>query len=208
MKVSIRVFTYNYNLITRRKEMGYTQIDFAEQAGVSMTAYSAIEKLQNPHPVVNRWKKRKALSMTRAKLNKIAKFAECDFDYLFPPEYIIALEKELLPEKGFKMVWAMETSLEQLETASNNLLVSNIDPAKIFEDKQLTEFAHEALSKLPPREAKILALRYGIFSGEKMTYAAVAREMGVTRERIRQIEAQGLSRLRHPRNMPLREFVR
>jgi RNA polymerase primary sigma factor len=52
------------------------------------------------------------------------------------------------------------------------------------------------LDLLPPREARILQLRYGLIDGEILTLNEVGRKMGVTRERVRQIEAQALSRLR------------
>lgn len=56
----------------------------------------------------------------------------------------------------------------------------------------------EVMENLPPREVRILQLRYGILDGEAYTLEEVGRKMGVTRERVRQIEAQALSRLRHP----------
>ena len=62
----------------------------------------------------------------------------------------------------------------------------------------LGENLREVLSVLPPREVRILQLRYGLFDGQPYTLEEVGRKMGVTRERVRQIEAQALSRLRHP----------
>ena len=56
----------------------------------------------------------------------------------------------------------------------------------------------EVMDGLPPREVRILQLRYGILDGQAYTLEEVGRKMGVTRERVRQIEAQALSRLRHP----------
>ena len=56
----------------------------------------------------------------------------------------------------------------------------------------------EVMENLPPREVRILQLRYGILDGQAYTLEEVGRKMGVTRERVRQIEAQALSRLRHP----------
>ena len=56
----------------------------------------------------------------------------------------------------------------------------------------------EVMDNLPPREVRILQLRYGILDGQAYTLEEVGRKMGVTRERVRQIEAQALSRLRHP----------
>ena len=56
----------------------------------------------------------------------------------------------------------------------------------------------EILSDLPPREVKILQMRYGLLDGQTYTLEEVGKKLGVTRERVRQIEAQALSRLRHP----------
>jgi len=63
----------------------------------------------------------------------------------------------------------------------------------------LREDLQEALADLPPRETKILEMRYGLVDGKTLTLNEVGKKMGVTRERIRQIEAQALRRLRNPR---------
>jgi RNA polymerase primary sigma factor len=68
------------------------------------------------------------------------------------------------------------------ETATRNLLRENL---------------LEVLNGLPPREGRILQLRYGLFDGQAYTLEQVGRKMGVTRERVRQIEAQALNRLRY-----------
>ncbi len=66
----------------------------------------------------------------------------------------------------------------------------------------------EVLDSLPPREVRILQLRYGLLNGQAYTLEEVGRKMGVTRERVRQIEAQALSRLRHPAiRRKLREYL-
>lgn len=62
----------------------------------------------------------------------------------------------------------------------------------------LKEHLEDVLNNLPPREVRILQLRYGLLDGQAYTLEEVGRKMGVTRERVRQIEAQALSRLRHP----------
>jgi RNA polymerase primary sigma factor len=62
----------------------------------------------------------------------------------------------------------------------------------------LREHLTEVMNGLPPREVRILQLRYGLLDGQAYTLEEVGRKMGVTRERVRQIEAQALSRLRHP----------
>ncbi|MGI6741807.1 MAG: sigma-70 family RNA polymerase sigma factor [Brevefilum sp.] len=62
----------------------------------------------------------------------------------------------------------------------------------------LKEHLVSFLDDLPPREVRILQLRYGLLDGQSYTLEEVGRKMGVTRERVRQIEAQALGRLRHP----------
>jgi RNA polymerase primary sigma factor len=79
------------------------------------------------------------------------------------------------------------------ETATHNLLREHLD---------------EMLDTLPPREARILQLRYGLSDGKILTLNEVGRKMGVTRERVRQIEAQALRRLRSPRiQRELRSYI-
>ena len=73
----------------------------------------------------------------------------------------------------------------------------------------LKEHLQEILNDLPPREARILQLRYGLLEGQAYTLEEVGNKMGVTRERVRQIEAQALSRLRHPSIQKiLRDYLR
>jgi RNA polymerase primary sigma factor len=72
----------------------------------------------------------------------------------------------------------------------------------------LREHLEEMLDTLPPREARILQLRYGLSDGKILTLNEVGRKMGVTRERVRQIEAQALRRLRSPRiQRELRAYI-
>jgi RNA polymerase primary sigma factor len=60
----------------------------------------------------------------------------------------------------------------------------------------MSEHIERVLEGLPPREVRILQLRYGLLNGKIHTLNEVGRKMGVTRERVRQIEAQALQRLR------------
>ena len=64
------------------------------------------------------------------------------------------------------------------------------------------------LDTLTPREEKVLRLRYGIDDGKPRTLEEVGKEFNVTRERIRQIEAKALRKLRHPsRSKKLKDFL-
>jgi RNA polymerase primary sigma factor len=71
-------------------------------------------------------------------------------------------------------------------------------PTTTVTQNLLREQLQDVLGSLPPREVRILQLRYGLLDGQSYTLEEVGRKMGVTRERVRQIEAQALSRLRHP----------
>jgi RNA polymerase primary sigma factor len=82
-------------------------------------------------------------------------------------------------------------------------------PAEMVTSQVLREQLAEILDTLPPREVRILQLRYGLLDGETYTLEEVGRKLGVTRERVRQIEAQALSRLRLPAHArKLRDFLR
>lgn len=72
----------------------------------------------------------------------------------------------------------------------------------------LREQLDEVMSTLTPREAKVLRLRFGLDDGKARTLEEVGREFNVTRERIRQIEAKALRKLRHPsRSKKLKEYM-
>jgi len=71
-------------------------------------------------------------------------------------------------------------------------------PVEMVTQNLLREDLQDVLNALPPREVRILQLRYGLLDGQSYTLEEVGRKMGVTRERVRQIEAQALGRLRHP----------
>jgi RNA polymerase primary sigma factor len=82
-------------------------------------------------------------------------------------------------------------------------------PADDVSASMLQQELQEMLQDLPPRAVRILKLRYGLVDGETYTLEEVGKKLGVTRERVRQIEAQALSRLRHPRRIRrLKDFLR
>ena len=86
-----------------------------------------------------------------------------------------------------------EKSLSPVEAASNNLLKDHVGIV---------------LESLNHREQRVLQLRFGLEDGRSRTLEEVGREFGVTRERIRQIEAKALRKLRHPtRSKKLKDFI-
>lgn len=81
-------------------------------------------------------------------------------------------------------------------------------PVEVVQKRQLIAAIARELEHLPERDRRILDKRFGISSGEPQTLDDVARQEGVTRERIRQIEQKTLARLRHPNNSQrLRSFL-
>ncbi len=81
-------------------------------------------------------------------------------------------------------------------------------PADAVAVALLKEQLVEVLNTLTPREAKVLRLRYGLDDGKARTLEEVGKEFNVTRERIRQIEAKALRKLRHPsRSKKLKDFL-
>ncbi len=81
-------------------------------------------------------------------------------------------------------------------------------PADAASFQLLKEQVDEVLHTLTEREARVLVLRFGLEDGRSRTLEEVGREFGVTRERIRQIEAKALRKLRHPtRSRKLRDFL-
>lgn len=81
-------------------------------------------------------------------------------------------------------------------------------PAEVAAFTLLKEQLMEVLDTLTPREEKVLRLRFGLDDGKARTLEEVGREFNVTRERIRQIEAKALRKLRHPsRSKKLKDFL-
>ncbi len=82
------------------------------------------------------------------------------------------------------------------------------EPSEAASFSLLKEQLMEVLDTLTPREKKVLELRFGIVDGRTRTLEEVGKEFNVTRERIRQIEAKALRKLRHPsRSRKLKDFL-
>ncbi len=82
-----------------------------------------------------------------------------------------------------------------------------LDP-KFAWSEQVPSGIEDVLNTLSERERRVLELRFGLIDGRSRTLEEVGRDFGVTRERIRQIEAKALRKLRHPtRSRKLRDFL-
>lgn len=92
------------------------------------------------------------------------------------------------------------------EYTADRILPTPVD--KVTE-RIMREHLKDVLEELPPREVMILQLRYGLVDGKTHTLGEVGKKLGVTRERVRQIEAQALRRLRKPQfKRELEDYLR
>ncbi len=119
----------------------------------------------------------------------------------------LAKELSVAPKKVENMIQvarrpiSLETPTDEEEDSVLADFIEDEDspaPTDTVTKNLLREQLRDVLHTLPPREVRILQLRYGLHDGQSYTLEEVGRKMGVTRERVRQIEAQALSRLRHP----------
>jgi len=105
---------------------------------------------------------------------------------------------------------SLEAHVGEEEDSSLGDFISDpnaLSPHEFMLKEMVNQTLDEVLETLTDREEKVLRLRYGLFDGKNHTLEEVGREFGVTRERIRQIEAKALRKLRSPsRQNKLREF--
>lgn len=106
---------------------------------------------------------------------------------------------------------SLETPIGEEEDSHLGDFIEDEDapaPAEAASFILLKEQLEEVLDTLTPREEKVLRLRFGLDDGRSRTLEEVGQEFGVTRERIRQIEAKALRKLRHPsRSKKLKDYL-
>lgn len=128
----------------------------------------------------------------------------------------VALEMEIEPEKVREIIKVSQepASLEApVGEEEDSRLGDFIQDASASPTDQATQallkdHIREVLASLSPREAKVLEYRFGLEDGKQRTLEEVGKEFGVTRERIRQIEAKAIRKLRHPtRAKKLRDYL-
>src|SRR3989304_3418361 len=105
---------------------------------------------------------------------------------------------------------SLEAPVGEEEDSRLGDFIQDVSPSPTDQATQalLKDHIREVLSTLSPREAKVLEYRFGLEDGKQRTLEEVGREFGVTRERIRQIEAKAIRKLRHPtRAKKLRDYL-
>ncbi len=129
----------------------------------------------------------------------------------------IAVEMDILPERVREIMKiaqepvSLETPIGEEEDSHLGDFIEDHDapaPADAASFMLLKEQLEEVLETLTPREKKVLRLRFGLDDGRARTLEEVGKNFNVTRERIRQIEAKALRKLRHPsRSKKLKDFL-
>jgi RNA polymerase primary sigma factor len=129
----------------------------------------------------------------------------------------IAEEMGLSPEKVEEIIKiaqepvSLETPIGEEEDSHLGDFIQDEDalpPAEAASFLLMREQLMEVLDTLTPREKKVLTLRFGLEDGRQRTLEEVGQEFNVTRERIRQIEAKALRKLRHPtRSRKLKDYL-
>ena len=105
----------------------------------------------------------------------------------------------------------METPISNDEDSNMGDFIedtSTVAPSEAALHMSIRDVVKEVLDSLTPREAKVLRMRFGIEMSADQTLEEVGKQFDVTRERIRQIEAKALRKLRHPsRSDKLKNFL-
>jgi len=194
-QVRLRLIPYNARLIDARKSKGWTQKDMALLTGFSTAYLGHIETLR--------------VIPSEVAMDEIAAALNLPKDYLFPEALIGAMKDGLFDHR---VVELQEQHIVRLAEARRAGLL----PQGITEDEAveavdraiLQERLSEAMSSLTEKEQRVIKLRFGLEDGHSLTLEEVGKEFNVTRDRIRQIEAKAIRKLRHPsRSRRLKDFL-
>ena len=123
----------------------------------------------------------------------------------------VSEEKVIDIQKISQDTISLETPVGEEEDSNLETFLQDktaLSPADAATNLMLKEQLLDVLTTLTPREQKVIMLRYGIEDGHPRTLEEVGKEFNVTRERIRQIEAKALKKLRHPsRSKKLKDYL-
>lgn len=174
----------NNRLKQRRDALGMTQAALAAAAGVSVAAYQELEGLRRSPQAgdAGGWRWREAALL-------LARFHCVEPEVLFPPS-VLKVETSVASRK----VDAAE--LSPLLTQHQQRLLEAPDVA--HDREELREQVKLALARLSPREAQVLRLRFGLDGDGVRTLNEIGAALDVGPERVRQIEAKALQKLKKP----------
>lgn len=182
--VQLRLLTRNIRLVDARKARGMIQLDMARAAGIKIFRFQCIENLK--------------VVPTEDEICKIASVLEKPIDYLFSEALLSAVEAGVFSRRKAELAAPQIISLT--EALKQGLITDGgLDAVEEKIGRELlVEQVREAIDTLTPREQGVIRLRFGLVDGRCHSLEEVGPEFNVTRERIRQIEAKALRKLRHP----------
>jgi RNA polymerase sigma factor (sigma-70 family) len=186
--VGLSVKPFNWRLRRAREAKGWSRRDLARASGLDATTVGNIEAL--------------ARRPSEAAAEKLSLVLEVAAELLFP-DALLDLGQSKRPELEVPLD---EGAIRALDGRPRLPMLE--DPAEAVADDSLRHAVETALQGLQDRERQVLTLLFGLDRGERRTLDEVGQMLGVTGDRIRQVEARALRRLRHPdRSKALRPFV-
>lgn len=176
MKIRVEARFKNENFREARILSGYeTLTRLSRETGISIGTLCGYENFK---------------AFPKRNIKKLEETLHCPFDYLFPKEYREAVNRNLgrKVSKTFELLELPE-HIQALSLPSHEEVLCQPNKGKLLD---------EALKKLTDREVFVLKKLYGLDGERGQTLEEVGRQVTVTRERIRQIEAKALRKLKHP----------
>lgn len=188
-RIGAKIRYFHRSLREKRLSLGYTQEQLAEKLGIGKQSYGQIETLRK--------------FPTEYQLEKLCDFFGTTKEELFPE-----WAKMIFIDDRREIIKEVEIDRTMLSSPEVLQLVAPDSPEEDFEKENLREVMSRVLDTLNPREKKVLEIRFGLKDSAPKTLEESAKEFGVTRERIRQIEAKALRKLRHVcRSRKLKSFI-
>lgn len=191
--VRLSLITHNARLVDARKDRGLNGQDMAQACHISRNRLREIENLR--------------VIPSEDEIIKFACILEKAIDDLFPEELLSAIGAGVFARRKVELSTPQVISLTEAQhqgllTYGDGEMTDEID-RKLLEDQ-----IGEVLATLQPRQQKVLKLRFGLEDGPSLSLTEAGKELNVTKERIRQIEAKALRNLRHPsRTRGLEDFL-
>ena len=187
-----------------RKDVKFsTYATYWVKQGIREALHSQSKTIRRPTHIITILNK---INMSKEKLSRELKRA--------PTEEELSLETGISIENIIQYsIYSQESVSFQATNSSEDytfesLLASDLNVEEMICDKTVKEAIEKALNTLTERECEVITLRYGLSGMEPMTLDKIGIRLGITRERVRQIESKALRHLRHPsRSKFLKDYV-
>jgi RNA polymerase sigma factor (sigma-70 family) len=185
--IRVVVSLKNNQLYERRKKLGYSQAMFAQVLDIKLTRYTALELMkEKPYKVISGKYGQTVLEWSKT-AHKLIEYYDCDFEDLFPQAVLNITVTRI--EKSVDV-----HELQQSAFADRLLVAPDVN----VEKADLRDKIFGAFDTLDPKEHMILSMRFGLDGKGERTLEEVAKEFGISRNRVRQLESRALRRMRHP----------